>query len=189
MKNIEVEVKIKLWNTDKWISNLLDKLWTKEKVEEYQKDKYYTVSHENFMDERPKVNKRLRTRTSDKWDFITFKHRHTNSNGTQQISCDEIETSIWSSSQVDQLFLRLDMKLLATVEKRRSTWTYKNCEIAIDKVWELWYFIEIENKWISSSIDDAKNNIRSIVSELKLNKKDIDSKWYPYLVLEKNDLL
>ena len=143
MKNIEVEVKYYLSNYEE-VKSFLDQHTTLDKADQYQKDSYFTPAHDNFLDQKPTVDRWLRIRVADRGSSINYKHRHDNGS-LGRISCDEIETPIEDADQLEEIFRRIDMVKLVTVEKKRTSYHYKNTEIVLDHITDLGWFIEIEN--------------------------------------------
>ena len=137
---MEVEVKYPLKNPEVVIGKL-NSVAERDKVEEKQKDNYFQFD-----------NKIIRIRESDSGNFIGFKER------VDDISCNNITTKIRYIEPMKKILDKIGFKNFKTIEKTRSTWVYKNCEIAIDKLWKFGYFIEIES--------DKKRDFMSILKKL-----------------------
>jgi len=183
LKNIEIELKFPLYNSGE-VKKELNAIAQIEKVDDYQKDIYYVPAHKNFFEEKP-VSNRLRLRESQKWYSLDFKHYHNTSDVTSSI-CDEFAVKLDNIESFKEIFKRLDFKELIVVDKTRNTWRYKDVEIAIDEVKELWIFIELEASGDFEDEESATKHLYEVANELHLEIGEQDFKWYPYLILEKN---
>jgi len=186
LENIEVEITFPLHNSDEVIKKLKD-LGLSEEKEEYQKDTYYIPAHNNFLDQKP-VSDWLRIRETNNGASVNFKHWH-NQGNSQAVSCDEFESRIDNVSALKNIFKQLDIKEIVVVEKKRRTWNYMNIEIALDEVTDLGIFIELEAKGDFNSIEDAKKHLYNTLEELGARIGKQDYRGYPYLLLEKKDLI
>jgi len=186
MENIEIELKFPLLNTQDFIKKL-NSIAHSLKEGDHQKDIYYTPLHRNFLDKKP-VSEWLRLRESNKGISLNYKKWH-NENGNKTVSCDEFETKIENVKALKRIFENLNFKEIIIVEKTRSTWTYKNTEIAIDKVKELGNFIEIEAKGNFTNIEEAKKHLYGILKEVGAEVGEQDFQGYPYMILKKQGLI
>lgn len=123
---MEVEVKYPLKNPEEVI-NRLNSIAKKDKIEEFQKDIYFELN-----------SKLLRIRESKSGNFISFKER------IDDISCNNYSTKIRDIEPMKIILNKIGFKEMKIIEKTRSTWLYKDFEIAIDKLDKFGYFIEIE---------------------------------------------
>lgn len=185
MENIEVELKFPLLNTQDLIKKL-NSITQPIKEGDYQKDIYYIPTHRNFLDKKP-VSEWLRLRESNKGTSLDYKKWY-NENGNKTVSCDEFETKIENIEALKRIFKNLNFKEIIIVKKLRSIWNYKNTEIAIDKVKELGYFIEIEAKGNFANIEKAKKHLYEILKELGAEVGEQDFEGYPYKILKKKGL-
>ena len=66
---------------------------------------------------------------------------------------------------------------------------YKNdkYEIALDKVENLGYFIEIEVKKIELDIEEERKRIDDEAKKLNLNLDDVDQRGYPFYFIRNQD--
>ncbi len=58
--------------------------------------------------------------------------------------CDEYETPVEDLKTLEKILTTLDFRIITVVDKVRTTWKYKDYEIAIDAVNDLGNFVEIE---------------------------------------------
>jgi adenylate cyclase class 2 len=180
MKNIEVELKFRLPNTEYLLPFLQQNATLK--TESFQKDNYFAPSHRNFFATKP-INERLRIRESSKENSVNYKNRK-EKDGENQNYCDEYETTIESPEAIKNIFLALDIKPIIVVNKQRKTFLYRDIEIALDEVDELGSFVELEMKGAFESTDEAKEKLYIVAQELGLQKDWQDNKGYPRLLLE-----
>jgi len=145
------------------------------------------VPHRNFLAKKP-ISEWLRLRETDNGFSLNYKNWH-NKDGQNTVSCDEFETGIENVEALKKIFEQLNFKEIMVVEKMRSTWQYKDTEIAIDEVKDLGRFIEIEAKGDFPSIESAKAHLHEILKELNANVGEQDFEGYPYKLLKKKNLL
>jgi adenylate cyclase class 2 len=183
MQNIEIELKFKLENPTE-LQQKLQTMATLVKENEYQKDSYFVPSHRNFLDIKP-ISERLRVRTGEKGSSINYKH-WLYEGGQKAVSCDEFETKVEDIEAMTHILAALNFTPIIIVEKQRTTWHYKQTEIAIDTVSDLGTYIEIEAKGEFESKEDAITYVYSIAKELEADLGEQDYRGYPYRLLEKS---
>ncbi len=186
LQHTEVELTFELKNRDE-LASRLDEIAMAEKREEYQKDTYYSPVHRNFLAAHP-ISEWLRIRESDKGGSINYKDWH-NLNDPKAVSCDEYETTVTDADALKEILRRLNFRELVVVEKRRSTWKYKDVEIALDQVTDLGDSIELEAKGDFESIAAAKTHLETIAGELDAELGPQDFKGYPHRLLERHGAL
>ena len=186
LKNIEVELKFSLVNKKELIAKLqsIAKLG---KENDLQKDTYYIPAHRNFLEKLP-ILEWLRLRETPKESSINYKRWH-NENGKNAVSCDEFETKVEEVDELKNILARLNFTESIIVEKTRTTYHYKDVEIAIDDVKDLGAFIELEAKGNFASIEEAEKHLHKVLEELKANVGKQEFKGYPHQLLEKKGLL
>ncbi|MBU2633916.1 MAG: class IV adenylate cyclase [Nanoarchaeota archaeon] len=179
--NKEIEVKFPLKNSEQVIS-FLKKNAKKLNENDFQRDTYFTPIHRNFLDVKYPYEW-LRLRESIKGITLNYKHFYPENVKTIDY-CDEFETKI-DNSIINKIFDSLNFKKLITVEKNRTTWIFKDVEIAIDDVKDLGPFIELE---ITTHFDDpkkAKEFLYKLTEEIGAEIGEEDYRGYPFLLLEK----
>jgi predicted adenylyl cyclase CyaB len=182
---MEIELKFLLENPEETI-NQLNKI-SKQIKESHQKDIYFIPPHRDFIKQIP-VSEWLRLRETENKSSINYKRWH-NTKEKKAISCDEFETEISDINDLKNILKSLDFKEIIIVEKLRKVWIYKDTEIAIDKVTDLGYFIEIEAKKELNSIKETDEYLRNILEELNIKTGEQDFEGYPYLLLKKKNLV
>ncbi len=183
MKSVEIELKFKVDSVDNLISFL------KQNGEfigdKHQIDEYFTPVHRNFIKARP-VKEWLRIRTQGNKYFITYKNWHFEQDGTSHY-CDEYETEVEDIEQMRKVFSAIDIKPVATVDKKRQLWHYGDFEISIDSVANLGDFIEIEYKGEARENDPEHKGIRdemiTFLKEHDCGELKRNSQGYPFLLL------
>jgi adenylate cyclase class 2 len=184
MKDIEIEIQVRISDSELLLKFLAEN--AEFKGEKFQKDQYFSPAHKNFLDKKP-VKEWLRLRES-KVSSLNYKNWHHDENGKSH-HCDEFETAIESIDQARKIFKALDIEPIATVEKTRKIWGYKDYEISIDSVTSLGDFVEIEYKGKDENVDP-----KAITDEMVQFLKDVGIKkiernfvGYPFLLLFPDD--
>src|SRR3989344_8620990 len=130
MKDIEIEIQVQIEKSVPLLE-FLEKEGTFQS-EKQQIDEYFSPAHKDFLTARP-VNEWLRLRDAEGHCSINYKNWHRTPEG-KSTYCDEYETKIENLATVKKILSALNMKSLVIVNKIRKTWTYKDYEIAVDKV-------------------------------------------------------
>ncbi len=182
--DVEIEIKIPLEEKD-----FLDIRKRLQRVAKYvqklsQVDIYFTPIHRNFA--QPKFPfESLRIRRKGDKSILNYKHFHPE-NVPAPDYCDEFETEIVNSGQLEKMLLAMNFRELVTVEKEREVYLFQDeFEIALDWVKELGYFIEIEsvrNLGVSQTI---RKKILEIAKELGVDISKEDKEGYPYMLMKK----
>ncbi len=148
----EVEVKYALKNS-RQVVRQLNKLSKPLKINEFQKDTYFKLN-----------SKLLRIRESKSGNFLSFKKR------ISKNTCNNHCTKIENAEKMKKILLNIGFKKIKIVEKTRSTWEYKNLEIAVDKVKRRGDFIEVES--------NKKENFSQVLKKFGAKVGSQDSKGY-----------
>ncbi|NMC35535.1 class IV adenylate cyclase [Candidatus Beckwithbacteria bacterium] len=180
--DIEIEIKLPLKNPEEVIAFLQKKAKLLAK-NTHQKDIYYTPKHRDFLATKYPYEW-LRLRHSSKGNCITYKHYYPENTKVTDY-CDEFESSLDNISVLEKILTSLDFKTLAVVDKNRSTWDYKQVEVAIDEVKDLGSFIELEAKRQFPTPQAAKEYLYEILEELHAQVGKEELRGYPYLLLAK----
>ncbi len=180
VKDIEIEIQVKLEGADK-----LEKFLKKEAKftgDNYQKDEYFTPPHKDYLKTRPVVEW-LRIRESIK-NSINYKLWHYDKTGRSQY-CDEYETSVEDVDQVRKIFKAEGNRLIATVEKKRKTWIYKNYEVAIDHISNLGDFVEVEfkGKTLTKKPEEVTEGMIKFLKEAGCTNIQRNYVGYPFMIL------
>jgi adenylate cyclase, class 2 len=180
-QDVELEIKLPLLNPQA-VQEFLNKNAQSKVKGVYQKDTYYMPVHRDFVAVKYPYEW-LRIRESDKGASLNYKHFHPE-NVKITDYCDEYETKIDNPHALKKMFTSLDIKELVVVEKKRSTWLYKDVEVALDLVTALGSFIEIEATLGFENPKAGKKYLYTILEELQAQVGPEDHRGYPYLLLK-----
>lgn len=170
LKNdIETEIKITLSQKEYNDLKILLNNQTKFVMETLHIDTYYKNNKENAY---------LRIRRMENKNILTYKYKHDN-------YCDEWEVEIDDANNLDKIFKALGLMPIATVEKARCCYMYKDkYEIALDNVKNLGYFIEIEIKKYTTDKENEYKELLQVAKDLNLNLKNKATKHYLDYILD-----
>lgn len=179
-KNIEIELKFPLENSVEVIE-FLNKHAKSDKKDISQKDTYYNAPHRDFVSVKYPFEW-LRIRETQKGFSLDYKHFHPE-NVKVTDYCDEFETKVENVESLKKIMQNLNFKELICVDKNRSTWIFKDVEIAIDDVKELGNFIELELKKEVDNPKEGKEYLYKILDELNAKVGEEDLRGYPFKLL------
>ncbi|HEY6805527.1 MAG TPA: class IV adenylate cyclase [Pyrinomonadaceae bacterium] len=111
----------------------------------------------------------VRIRRIDERTILTFKKRFPSPAGIKHQL--EEETDVEDAEALEAIFSYLGLHTSLVYEKRRQTWDYHDCEIALDELPFGW-FMEIEG---------AEDQIKRIESELEITNLETEEATYPAL--------
>jgi len=154
---MEVEVKYELLNIEE-VKAKLDEISKKGHVDDEQRDTYYKLE-----------DKQVRIRDTVRGSWVGHKVR------IDEISCENYASKVSDGETMAHILNELGFKEVGVVNKIRSTWQYKDCEIAIDLV-DGKVFIEVES--------DKKRDFDNILKEIGAELGERDD--VGYLKLMKN---
>lgn len=186
--DVEIEIKIPLEN------NLFPKVREKlQKIAKFvkkssQTDEYFTPIHRNFVE--PKFPYEwLSIRKRGGKFILNYKHFYPE-NVEVTTHCDEFETVIEKSEQLEKIFFALNLKRLVTVEKEREVFIYNDeFEIALDSVKELRNFIEIEAIKDMGTVNETREKLFQFAKNLGIDISNTDKRGYPFLLMKKKGLI
>lgn len=174
--DVEIEIKIRLTEEE---YNCIDSKMIKEAEflkEIKQKDTYYNPEYRSFLNDSI-ISEWLRIGERGGKIILNYKHWY-------NIHCDEFEVEIDNKSNLEKIFKVLGLKKIAIVDKLRKTYFYNDkYEVALDKVENLGYFIEIEVKNYDDTILNEYDKLLKLAKNLGLNLAKIDKRGYPYYFL------
>jgi len=180
MEDIEIEIQVKIENSQPLLE-FLDKN-AQFKEESHQIDEYFSPAHRDFTAVRP-VKEWLRLRDSDGKYSITYKNWYYDNE--RSTHCDEYELSIANIDQMEKIMQALNFKNIATVDKIRRSWDYKNYEISMDSIKGLGDFIEVEYKGDEKNLDPKKITAEMIkfLKDVGCGKIERNYVGYPFQLL------
>jgi adenylate cyclase class 2 len=89
---------------------------------------------------------------------------------------EEIEFTVNKPSAVTELFAKLGYREAMSFEKRRETWNFEQCEIALDELPHLGKFVEVEG--------DTAEQVIAARKGLGLDKAELISRGYISMLAE-----
>lgn len=186
MKNIEIEIQVKIENSQPLLEFLKNN--AEFQSEKHQVDEYFSPSHRDFLAIRP-VKEWLRLRNANNKYFITYKSWHFNENG-KSTHCDEYETEVSDIDQLEKIFKVLNLKSIAIVDKLRKIWIYKDYEISVDLVKGLGDFVEIEYCGKDEKIkpEEFAEEAINFLKNLQVGKIKRNYVGYPFMLLFKDEI-
>lgn len=182
-KDIEIELKFPLLNTDEVIKFLDDNAQSVKK-DISQKDSYFIPAHRDFLGVKFPFEW-LRLRESEKGFSLDYKHFYPE-NVEKTDYCDEFQTKLEDANSMRKILKNLDFNESVIVDKIRSTWLFKNVEIAIDDVKNLGKFIELETTKHFDDPKEGKEYLYAVLKELNAKVGEEDLRGYPFRIIEKS---
>jgi len=170
--DIETEIKIKLSKEE--FTRICNSMKNSAEFlkETKQVDTYYQPTYRKFLKEnKENIEEWLRIGIRGNKKILNYKNWYDN------LYCDEYEVVIDDEKNLDKIFNILGLEKIATVDKVRNTYNYLNkYEVALDKVKNLGYFIEIEVKNYTNSAIEEYNKLLKVAKDLNLNLNNIDKR-------------
>lgn len=161
----EIELKFKIDNIEK-IINLLENNGCEISPVQYQCDTIYVSDLNNTESTEGSVWLRVR-KTNDTIE-LNYKKQ-----SVKKMESEEIEFEVGSYEKANAFLKALGYKPWVKVNKKRRYTTYKDCNICIDEVEKLGYFIELEILVEEDNDNDYEELLLTLAKELKI---DISSK-------------
>lgn len=176
---IEIELKIPLKNPKKFEGEIarLDAKFIREETHE---DHYFQHPCRNFKSS----DEALRLRISDLGIVLSYKGPKL----SQEIKMRrEIEVSVSDFNSITRILRALGFIEVATIHKQRKIYKYADYKIAVDKVYELGDYVEIETIVNSMEEKDYRiSDLRELADKLGLSIKDNIVKSYLEIYFEKH---
>ena len=165
LNNQEIEIKLPITKLQyKKINNTLSRIGKLIKFSQ-QEDIYFTPKLDSFLNVKFPY-KWLSLRKRDSKAILNFKHWYPE-NTKYTTHCDEYETQIRDSNQLERILKALNFKKIVTVEKKRRVYNYqKKFEISLDIVKDLGYFVEVETIKDLGSVENAYKHILAFCKKL-----------------------
>ena len=153
----------------------------------HQVDDYYSPVTRSFLDaEFPFEWLSLRAR--DGKSVLNYKHFHPEG-AEKHTHCDEWETEVDRPDELERILDALGISRVVRVEKRRTTYRLPGFEIALDEVVDLGDFIEIEATIDQGGVDETREALLRLASDLGLRLEETDLRGYPYQLLARMGLV
>jgi adenylate cyclase class 2 len=160
--NIEIEAKLKVESLEDIKSKLVE-LGAEFLAEQLQRDYYFddkdrtlTKTDKCLRLRRERVDKHVVSLSNPKERFIlTYKGAKEKDQFKKR---QEIEIEIKDPDSTEKMLIALGYNRVLVVEKKRRTWRYRNCVVALDEVPLLGEFVEIEGP-DDEKISDVQNEL------------------------------
>lgn len=178
----EIEIRYKLNNKEsliKWLNKSAHMIGTSHHI-----DTYYNNKFNSFIKDTDHIYKWLRIRKED--SNITLNYKHWLPEGQIiRTYCDEYELQLSSSETMEEILIKLGFEVFIIVDKWRSIWKYKDCEIAIDSVVTLGDYIEIEYKGKNENdIQSINEYLHNVLKELPADIGEEDFGGYGFKLIK-----
>jgi len=138
--SFEIEAKLKVDSLEQ-VSDRLTELGAEFVAEQRQKDYHFDNTAETLKASDSCLRLRRQTIGETEKCYLTFKGAKEQSNFKKRT---EIETEIADADSIEKLLASLGYEKVFAVEKIRRLWKFGDCEIALDELPSLGYFVEIE---------------------------------------------
>lgn len=184
MSNKEIEIKICLDESNYF--RLIDMLKHTAvfRAEKHQIDTYYSPQNDSFYHGGDRC---LRVRTEDGNTLLSYKRIY--GEHTDQRYIEEYETHIESYKIMDQILRALHYRREIIVDKHRIEYsTNTGFLVALDKVVDLGYFVEIENQNESDALEKRNRDLLDFVRQLGLDTSNRNEEGYSNMLFKKNHL-
>ena len=184
MKNIEIEIKLKL-DQPEILLNWLEK-HAKLIKETKQTDHYFDPPHKssiykNKWDGTKDADEWFRIRETEKGNAICYKHWHRDPETGKSLYADEIETSTGDKKQMLEIFKRLGFQETASTHKKRKSYRYQDFKFDCDEVDGLGFFVEIEFKGELADPAQGQQKIFDFLKEINLTGWQKTKRGYQWM--------
>ncbi|MDD5326344.1 MAG: class IV adenylate cyclase [Phycisphaerae bacterium] len=171
--HIEIEAKIKV-DSLKEIAEKLDSLGAEFRQEQLQRDTYFDDTNATLKKGDRCLRLRRRLAGESERFFLIYKGAKEKNQFKKR---QEIEIEIKNGDSVEKLLLQIGYNKAIVFEKKRRTWQFGGCEVALDELPLLGTFVEIEGP------DEQK--IADVQRRLDMSDLPIVSESYASLMEEK----
>lgn len=184
----EIEIRNRLYNKEDILKFFSDKKINIYK-QSHQVDTYFDNPADSFFKDINHVNDWIRIRNED--GCLSFNYKHWLPEGAEvRTYCEEEEYPMNSKEDLQLILDRLGFKghfePIVIVDKRRTSFIYRDCEVSIDEVKNLGTFIEIEYKGNNKNITQVQGFLKSILKDISANIGPDDYKGHAYHLFLKN---
>lgn len=185
MNNKEIEIKVCVDESNYF--RLVDTLKRDAnfRAEKHQIDIYYSPQNESFYDDGDRC---LRVRTEEGKSLLSYKRIY--GEHTDQRYIEEYETHIESYEVMDKILRALHYRSEIKVDKYRIEYsTDTGFLIALDKVVDLGYFVEIENQNEFDELEKRNRDLIDYICQLGLDISKRNKEGYSNMIFRKNHSL
>ena len=183
-KEIETKIRIDDFEAFNQLKEKMEAEYTKiEKV--YQHDVYYSPEYPNYMDEKyPYKWLRLRYLDDGRAE-ICFKHFFPEG-AEKHTFCNEYQLIVAEPEAMSNILAELGLRVIADVEKYRTTYCRGRYFISFDSVNNLGNYIEIEVKDVIYDEIRERELLDIELKNLGLSIYPVDLRGYPFLIYYKS---
>jgi len=150
----ETEAKLKVDSLQEVIKKL-DEISAEFLEEQLQTDYYFDDANRTLTNTDRCLRLRKQLVANERKTFLTYKGAKENDNFKKR---QEIEIEIKNADSTQKLLSALGYENALTLEKKRRTWHFGGCEVALDEVPSLGSFVEIEGP-DSGKIADVQRSL------------------------------
>ncbi len=182
MDGKEIEIKLQIDEND--YLRLVDilKRTTLFKGKKHQIDVYYSPEGESFYNNGDRC---LRVRTEEGKSIFSYKQIHAENTSMQFI--EEYESGIESPEMVDHILKALNYRSEIIIDKYRIEHrTDTGFVIALDKVVNLGFFIEIENHNEFDTLENRNRQLIEFIKQLELDVSQRNIEGYSNMIFRRN---
>lgn len=178
----EIEIRNKLFNEDELLNFFKDK-GVKIYKQSHQVDTYFDNEENSFFKDINHVIDWIRLRDED--GVLSFNYKHWLPEGAEiRTYCEEKEFIMKSKEEFNIILSRLGFKgtfkPVVVVDKIRTSFMYRDCEIAIDRIKDLGTFIELEYKGKKENVLEIQNLLNDVLKSLPVEIGPSDHKGHAY---------
>lgn len=178
----EIEIRNELFNEESVVNFFAEK-GIAPSNSKHQIDTYYDNPDDSLFKDPDHVNTWIRIREED--EKLSFTYKHWLPEGAEiRTYCEEKEYPMTSKQEISQHLKNLGLSTnfvpFIVTDKFRRCFMYRDCEISIDEVKNLGTYIEIEYKGKNNNIDEVRNLLNEILTEIGAKVGPADYKGYAY---------
>ena len=175
----EIELKFKIDDYSKIYQKLLQMGCIFEKNIEQKDTVFFSKDNKNYDIKFQTIV--IRTRIiNNTIKQVTLKKR-----ASDVCACKEIEFSVENSEKIDEFLCSLGFAKTIEFTKKRIQTTFEEFNICFDEIDELGNYIEIEIITKDNDIQLYKNKILDFAKYIGIDTNDIESRYYPQIILSK----
>ena len=138
--NVEIEAKLKVDSLPD-VERKLKELGAEFIAEQSQSDIHFDDANTTLITTDRCLRLRRQSAGDNKRSFLTYKGAKEKSDFKKR---EELEIEIYDPEMMQKLLLALGYQEVLVAEKKRRLWRFGHCDVALDQLSQLGYFVEIE---------------------------------------------
>lgn len=184
MSSKEIEIKLQLEESDYIrLEKLLDEM-ASSKIQKHQIDVYYSPLGNSFYDSGDRC---LRVRTEGDSTILSYKRIFEENTNKQFI--EEYETCVDNFEMIDNILKGLCFWREITVDKFRVEYFLETgFLVALDKVQNLGYFIEVENCNENDELEKRNQDLYVFVQQLQVDLTHRNTEGYSNMIFRRKHI-